>query len=124
MSDDQDRCPNTPAGTAVNASGCPRDSDSDGVLDPDDKCPNTPAGAPVDATGCPKDTDRDGVMDKWETYESNRVVSVAFDERHLGKPTRRILYSPDGATRIEVDPAGDGHFIEQPPAQPAARPSQ
>ena len=28
-----DRCANTPAGTAVDATGCPRDSDRDGVLD-------------------------------------------------------------------------------------------
>ena len=71
-----------------------------------------------------EDPDHDGAMDKWETYDTDRVASVAFDERHLGKPTRRILYSSNGTTRIEVDPAGDGHFIEQPPAQPAARPSQ
>jgi hypothetical protein len=70
-----------------------------------------------------EDTDRDGVMDKWETYEGNRVTSVAFDERHLGRPTLRIVYSPDGATRIDVDPAGDGHFISQS-AQTDSRRSQ
>ncbi len=31
----------------------PRDSDNDGVVDDLDKCPGTPAGVAVDATGCP-----------------------------------------------------------------------
>ena len=31
----------------------PADTDGDGVIDPNDLCPGTPAGTPVDATGCP-----------------------------------------------------------------------
>src|SRR5207247_139634 len=58
-----DQCPGTPAGTIVDAKGCPLDSDGDGVPDGVDKCPNTPAGAKVDATGCPVDSDNDGVPD-------------------------------------------------------------
>ena len=58
----RDRCPDTPAGSAVDASGCTRraDTDNDGVIDINDLCPNTPAGAKVDVNGCsgtePKDT--------------------------------------------------------------------
>ncbi|MBK6599524.1 MAG: thrombospondin type 3 repeat-containing protein [Proteobacteria bacterium] len=63
VNDDLDKCPGTPAGTPVNADGCPLDSDGDGVTDDKDKCPNTPAGATVDATGCELDTDGDGVAD-------------------------------------------------------------
>ncbi len=55
-------CPNTPAGTPVDASGCPQDSDKDGVIDSLDKCPNTPGGTTVDASGCPTDADNDGVI--------------------------------------------------------------
>jgi OOP family OmpA-OmpF porin len=33
-----------------------RDSDGDGVPDDADRCPNTPAGVRVDASGCPKVT--------------------------------------------------------------------
>ncbi len=62
-----DACPDTPAGDAVDASGCslPKDADRDGVVDNLDRCPNTPAGTRVDATGCPlpKDADGDGVVD-------------------------------------------------------------
>ncbi len=37
----------------VDVTGCPRDSDGDGVANATDLCPNTPAGLKVDATGCP-----------------------------------------------------------------------
>jgi hypothetical protein len=39
------------------------DADGDGVTDQFDKCPDTPAGVAVDAHGCPLDTDGDGVPD-------------------------------------------------------------
>jgi OOP family OmpA-OmpF porin len=65
VNDDADQCPGTPAGTAVDAKGCPLplDDDGDGVTNDADKCPNTPAGARVDATGCEPDADGDGVAD-------------------------------------------------------------
>ncbi len=63
VTDDLDKCPGTPAGTPVNADGCPRDSDGDGVSDANDKCPNTPPGTRVDANGCELDSDGDGVVD-------------------------------------------------------------
>lgn len=67
--DTVDDCPNTPAGTSVDAAGCPAtgaDSDSDGVPDTADDCPNTTAGAAVNTRGCSaaqRDTDGDGVND-------------------------------------------------------------
>jgi OOP family OmpA-OmpF porin len=66
VNDDADQCPGTPAGTAVDANGCPlpQDDDHDGVNNDVDKCPNTPAGAKVDATGCELDADGDGVVDR------------------------------------------------------------
>jgi hypothetical protein len=39
------------------------DTDGDGVIDLWDNCPNTPAGVAVDANGCPLDGDKDGVPD-------------------------------------------------------------
>jgi outer membrane protein OmpA-like peptidoglycan-associated protein len=60
--DNLDRCPGTPHGVQVDASGCPlppppppaqpRDSDGDGVIDSLDRCPDTPKGMRVDAHGC------------------------------------------------------------------------
>lgn len=51
--DPNDKCPNTPTGVAVDKDGCPLDSDKDGVPDYRDKCPKTPAGVSVDKDGCP-----------------------------------------------------------------------
>ena len=61
--DYQDRCPGTPEGVAVNVFGCPIDSDGDGVADYLDRCPDTPRWTEVDAAGCPVDSDGDGVTD-------------------------------------------------------------
>lgn len=52
VADSIDRCPNTPAGSQVDASGCIADDDKDGVPNANDQCPNTSAGAKVDAKGC------------------------------------------------------------------------
>jgi len=64
VKDSKDKCPGTPKGVSVNASGCPMDSDGDGVSDGKDKCPNTPAGAKVGPDGCELDGDKDGVVDR------------------------------------------------------------
>ena len=47
----------------MDSTGCPVDSDKDGVFDGLDRCPDTPAGATVDQLGCPGDEDNDGVLD-------------------------------------------------------------
>ncbi len=67
ITDQQDKCPNTPWGSRVDETGCSKepvatrviskipgalDTDSDGVLDPLDKCPQTPPIATVDEKGC------------------------------------------------------------------------
>ena len=59
--DKKDKCPDTPAGVAVDAKGCPVDSDGDGVPDYLDDCP-TVAGL-SSLKGCP-DKDKDGIADK------------------------------------------------------------
>ncbi|MBF0454891.1 MAG: OmpA family protein [Magnetococcales bacterium] len=61
--DDSDKCPETPADTAVDAKGCALDTDMDGVPDYKDHCPNTPKQAKVDERGCALDGDKDGVPD-------------------------------------------------------------
>jgi hypothetical protein len=57
-----------------------------------------------------EDVDEDGNIDKWETYEGDHLASVAFDTLHRGTPDRRMVYGLNGSARLEVDPAGDGHF--------------
>ncbi len=63
VKDPDDACPETPLNVEVDDVGCPVDSDGDGVADYLDECPNTPAGAPVNSVGCPLDSDGDGVAD-------------------------------------------------------------
>ncbi len=78
VTDDLDRCPNTPKGTAVERNGCPLDSDGDGVTDDLDRCPNTPKGTAVDGNGCPLDSDGDGVTDDLDRC-LNTPKGVAVD---------------------------------------------
>jgi hypothetical protein len=60
-----------------------------------------------------EDGDDDGNMDKWETYDGDRLTSLAFDTTHRGTPDRRLIYGPDGTVRVEVDEKGDGRFQPQ-----------
>ena len=61
--DGLDKCEGTPAGCKVGKDGCIVDTDGDGACDGLDTCADTPAGAKVDAKGCPTDSDGDGVVD-------------------------------------------------------------
>ena len=60
ISDRFDKCPNTPAGIAVDRKGCPLDRDNDGVADYLDTCPDVAGVAALN--GCP-DKDGDGISD-------------------------------------------------------------
>jgi OOP family OmpA-OmpF porin len=80
VTDDLDNCPGTPAGTAVDSSGCPLDEDGDGVTNDIDKCPGTPAGARVDASGCELDSDGDGVGDSRDQCP-NTPAGAKVDEK-------------------------------------------
>jgi len=48
-----DQCADTPQGAIVDASGCPSDSDGDGVFDGIDQCEGTNPNLQVDMSGCP-----------------------------------------------------------------------
>jgi len=72
-----DRCANTVTGKLVDAVGC-SDSDGDGVVDPQDRCDGTKAGTQVDATGCAPDADKDGVADGVDTC-ANTPAGVRVD---------------------------------------------
>ena len=53
----------TARGATVDAAGCPRDSDSDGILDGLDMCPDTDPRTLINEDGCPYDSDGDGLLE-------------------------------------------------------------
>lgn len=78
--DYQDMCPNTLPNIGVDSTGCAKDEDRDGVADDNDKCPATGKGIPVDTTGCPMDTDKDGVPD-YQDKCPNTLRGVKIDKK-------------------------------------------
>jgi len=65
-------------GAIVDATGCPLDSDKDGVPDGLDKCPNTPPGAEVDDVGCQRFKDSDGTGGRREGPLSRHAPGTAW----------------------------------------------
>jgi OmpA-OmpF porin, OOP family len=80
VTDDLDKCPDTPKGVQVDTEGCPLDSDGDGVPDYLDKCPDTPKGMAVNSMGCELDSDGDGVTDSNDKCPDT-PKGVAVDEQ-------------------------------------------
>ena len=85
IADASDKCPATPAGVMVDATGCAKDTDKDGIMDSADNCPGTASGVAVDSSGCkiviaaavPKDSDNDGIADaKDQCPDSKPGVNV------------------------------------------------
>jgi OmpA-OmpF porin, OOP family len=111
VTDDMDKCPNTPAGVKVDSVGCPIDTDKDGVLDYLDKCPNTPAGVKVDSVGCPLDSDKDGVLDYLDKCP-NTPAGVKVDSVGCPLDTDKdgvldyLDKCPDTPAGVKVDSVG------------------
>ena len=76
--DNVDVCPNSPAGTTVDDTGCAiktdLDTDMDGVFDHLDKCPNTPAKALVDADGCQKELQKEVSVNLQINFDSDKAL--------------------------------------------------
>ncbi|MDZ4724086.1 MAG: OmpA family protein [candidate division Zixibacteria bacterium] len=78
VADETDTCLDTRWGTLVDKSGCPVDTDRDGIPDGLDDCPGTTSEAKsmVDIHGCPYDTDADGVADYGDNCVNSTLGSV------------------------------------------------
>ncbi len=64
-----------PAPAPVPVAAAPADSDGDGVLDPADRCPDTPRGVAVDASGCPQQGEITLVGVGFETNSATLTVA-------------------------------------------------
>lgn len=85
------------------------DADGDGVTDQFDKCPNTPAGVPVDVNGCPLDTDGDGVPDYRDKELITPTYCQPVDEDGVGKcPTVVEKPTCDLGTLPTINFSGNG----------------
>ena len=127
--DGKDKCPMTPAGVRVDATGCSIDDDKDGVLNAVDQCPNTPVGTKVDAKGCAlKDADNDGVADSKDMCPDTPAgVKVdakgctVFDEETV-EITLRVLFDNESAVvKMPKDPeiSEFAEFMKQYPSTTA-----
>jgi len=98
VNDAADLCPDTPAGTQVDAKGCPAvaDADGDGVGDDDDLCPGTPPGLAVDDHGCPRDGNRFRISGKGAELRFEDVY-FGFDQQMLSDYGKAML---DDAVRV------------------------
>ncbi|WP_346798146.1 OmpA family protein [Halomonas sp. Bachu 37] len=105
--DYRDQCPGTPAGVEVNAQGCPLDSDNDGVPDYRDQCPNTPAGAEVNALGC-----EEGVVLENVNFEFDSAQLTLNAREVLDDVAERLANNPGVRVRIEghTDAVGSDQY--------------
>lgn len=93
------QCPSygeVPAGVAVDAEGCPLDSDGDGVPDYRDQCPDTPAGVAVNALGCPE-----SLVLRDVNFEFDSAQLTANAQQVLNGVAERLVNNPDVRVSIE-----------------------
>lgn len=93
VQDIRDLCPYTPAGVAVDASGCPMDGDGDGVPDHADDELDTAAGAPVDERGVTMSDAR--LLKAWLAYKDSANVNLVT--------TRVESFGPMPPPPVKVD---------------------
>ncbi|WP_194865288.1 OmpA family protein [Alloalcanivorax profundimaris] len=97
--DNNDRCPGTPAGAQVDATGCELDDDGDGVVNSKDQCPDTPARAKVDEKGCQEYLTKDVKetlyvqfgLDKAEVRETSYPELENLSERMYQYPSADLV---------------------------------
>ncbi len=91
----------------MDATGCPMDSDGDGVCDGIDKCPDTPRGTKVDATGCPIPEPKPQLFQgkpemvlEGVTFPTDKWQLTAEDKTILDKAVTELKQYPE--VKIEV----------------------
>ncbi len=111
VADTQDLCPQTPANTEVNETGCLADSDHDTIVDSLDLCPDTAANLTVNMDGCEPDTDKDGVVDRLDQCPQT-AAKLRVDARGCELDSDkdgvvdRLDQCPQTAANLSVDARG------------------
>jgi len=105
VSDKKDKCPGTPAGVAVDPTGCPLDKDADGVPDYQDKCPTEKGLATLE--GCP-DRDGDGVRDSEDKCPDTpgKAALAGCPDADSDGVTDQSDKCPDTPAGVAVDATG------------------
>ncbi len=112
VTNDYDRCPNTPAGTTVDSLGCTLveqkqvekenpDKDGDGVLDINDSCLNTPANTEVDASGCAKVAVEVAQMTLKITFATNSSEISSTHKSQLKDLADLVAKYPNAIVEVE-----------------------
>jgi OOP family OmpA-OmpF porin len=94
--DANDKCPGTPAGAKVDATGCELDSDGDGVVDRLDQCPNTPAGIKVDEKGCEVEV----IVLRGVTFDTNKATLTPSSQLILDSVVTILKSRPDAKVEL------------------------
>ena len=108
VADDQDRCPQTPKGVTVDATGCALDSDGDGVADHQDQCPDTAAGARVDSRGCYIELEETVTIDLNLEFATNSAELRPEHRREIQKAVEFLRQYPTASAVIEGHTDSDG----------------
>jgi OOP family OmpA-OmpF porin len=109
VTDNLDRCPGTPAGAKVDASGCELDGDGDGVPDSRDKCPETPKGDKVDTVGC-------SLTRKLEVYfdnDSSKLKPESFKNLDLTVDFLKAVPTATGVIEGYTDSTGSDAYNQR-----------
>ena len=106
VDDFKDLCPNTPAGTKVNATGCPSDTDADGVPDHLDLEAGTLPGASVDADGVTI-TD-EAFLKNWLNFKDSGNVNIVTSRVESVGPRRAATAAKQRIYVVQVGSEVEG----------------
>lgn len=107
--DGWDKCPGTPAGVAVDTSGCPIDSDRDGIPDYQDREPNSAPGSIVDQYGV---TIPDNKIEDLLTLEAIKRSDAAWYWTMTQRPSKTKTIIPAKYKFVDTDQDGYLSFEE------------
>ncbi|MCB9170679.1 MAG: SPOR domain-containing protein [Flavobacteriales bacterium] len=107
VSDMHDDCPHTPAGTKVDAHGCPLDGDGDGVADDIDLEPASAPGAIVDADGVTL-TD-EALLKAYLNYKDSANANIVTTRvESVGPPPKAVNAKPRRSYVVQVGTEVEG----------------